>query len=106
MHAHRIIQDFLADQCPSMHAKRRHCLAAMTEAARRGGLRLLKMSKAVQSETALRHRIKRCDRLLSNPHLARERTDLYRALAHRVLRDATAVAIVVAWSGLLRDVDQ
>lgn len=106
MHAHQIIQDFLADQCPSMHAKRRHCLALMTDAARRGGLGLIKMSKTVQSETALRHRIKRCDRFLSNPHIVHERADVYRALAHRVLQGQTHIGIIVDWSDLLPDVSQ
>jgi hypothetical protein len=106
MHAQRIIQDFLTEQCPSMHAKRRHCLALMTDAARRGGLGLLKMSKSAQSDTALRHRIKRCDRLLSNPHIADERAVVYRALAHRVLCGQTHVGIIVDWSDLLPDNSQ
>lgn len=106
MHAQKIIQEFLSDQCQSMHAKRRHCLALMTSAAQRGGLGLLKMSKSVEGKTALRHRIKRCDRLLSNQHLAHERTDVYRALARRVLRHQTHVAIIVDWSDLLADISQ
>lgn len=89
-----------------MHAKRRDCLALMTDAAQRSGLGLVKMSKAVGGKLALRHRIKRCDRLLSNPHLAQERTAVYRALAHRVLRDQTQVGIIVDWSDLLSDVSQ
>lgn len=106
MHAQRIIQDFLADQCPSMHAKRRHCLALMADAARRGGLGLVKMSKSVDSQAALRHRIKRCDRMLSNRHLEQERTSIYRALAHRVLRQQIHVGIIVDWSDLLTDISQ
>lgn len=89
-----------------MHAKRRHCLALMTDAARRGGLGLVRMSKSVESTTSLRHRIKRCDRLLSNPHLADERTAVYGALARRVLRRQTHVGIIVDWSDLLADVSQ
>lgn len=106
MHALGIIQEFLSKQCPSMHAKRRHCLALMTDAAQRGGLGLVKMSKAIEGETALRHRIKRCDRLLSNPHLAQERTAIYRALAHSVIRHQSHVGITVDWSDLLSDVSQ
>ena len=89
-----------------MHTKRRDCLALMTDAARRGGLGLIKMSKSVEGTTALRHRIKRCDRLLSNPRLENERQDVYRALAHRVLQQETHVGIIVDWSDLLPDISQ
>jgi hypothetical protein len=106
MHALRIIQDFLAQKCPSMHARRRECLAIFTDAAQQGGLGLLKMSKSVQSATALRHRIKRCDRLLSNQHLEQERPGIYRALARRVLEHQTQVGIIVDWSDLLPDISQ
>lgn len=106
MHAQRIIQDFLAAECQSMHAKRQHCLALMTEAARRVGLGLVKMSKALDSRIPLRHRIKRCDRLLGNPHLENERLDIYRALARRVLQQQTWVGIIVDWSDLLTDISQ
>lgn len=106
MHARKIIQDFLADECPSMHAKRLHCLALMAAAARRAGLGLVKMSKAIESGTSLRHRIKRCDRLLSNAHLCNERLDVYRGLARRVLQQRTHIGIVIDWSDLLVDVSQ
>ncbi|MES3025824.1 MAG: hypothetical protein V4857_29955, partial [Pseudomonadota bacterium] len=106
MHAGQIILDLLVEKCPWMHAKRRHCLADMVEAARRGGLSLIGMSKAVVRTSSLRHCIKRCDRFLSNRHLAEERTSLYGALAAHVLRDQTHVAIVVDWSDLLTDVSQ
>lgn len=106
MHAQKIIQDFLSAECQSMHAKRRHCLALMTEAARLVGIGLVRMSKALESKVALRHRIKRCDRLLSNSHLEHERLDVYRALAHRVIERKTRIAIIVDWSDLLTDISQ
>jgi hypothetical protein len=106
MHAQRIIQDFLASECPSMHAKRRICLALMTDAARRGGLGLVKMSKAIKDGTPFRYRLKRCDRMLSNPHLDADRVMVFRALAHRLLQGKTEIAIIVDWSDLLRDVSQ
>ncbi|MDZ4396594.1 IS4 family transposase [Hydrogenophaga sp.] len=106
MHAQKIIQDFLTRECQSMHAKRRHCLAVMTEAARRGGLGLVKMSKVVEGKTSLRHRIKRCDRLLSNHHLEHERVDVYRGLARQVLQQQAQVGIIVDWSDLLPDISQ
>jgi hypothetical protein len=78
----------------------------MTEAARRVGLGLVKMSKALDSRISLRHRIKRCDRLLGNRHLEYERLEVYRALARRVLQQQTNVGVIVDWSDLLTDISQ
>lgn len=99
MHAMSIIQDFLRDFCPSMHAKRRESLAKVTAAARAGGLGVVKMAKHLPS-SSMRHRIKCCDRLLSNDHLHRERVMVYQALAHRLLQSRRQVVILVDWSEL------
>jgi hypothetical protein len=106
MHAQAIIQDFLARECPAIHAKRRHCLSLMTDAAQRSALSLVQMSKSVRSEASMRHRLKRVDRMLSNKHLAQERIGIYRALARRVLQHQTHVGIIVDWSDLLVDNSQ
>jgi hypothetical protein len=64
MHAVHIVQDLLDRVCPSMHAKRRTALANVTAAATLGGLGVVRMGKKLGSEVGLKHRIKRCDRLL------------------------------------------
>lgn len=99
MHASRIIQGLLRTQCPFIHAKRRDCLARVAAAAS-GGLGVVKLGKALGGPTGLRHRIKCCDRLLSNPHLAHERIAIYQAMAHRLLSRLQQVCIVVDWSEL------
>ena len=103
MHAFRIIQGFLRDQCPTMHAKRRDCLARMTEAAQVGGLGVVKMGKALRTAAQVRHRIKCSDRFLSNVHIQDERVAVFRALAHRVLGTHRQIGIVVDWSELRDD---
>ncbi|MGW8389800.1 IS4 family transposase [Pseudoduganella sp. HUAS MS19] len=102
MHAHAIIQGLLDQECPNMHAKRRTCLAKVATAALHGGLSLVRMGKKLASATQLRHRIKCCDRLLSNPHLAQEKHAVYRALARRVIRQP-GVQIAVDWSAVRDD---
>lgn len=102
MHAFQIIQSFLTEQCPAMHAKRRDCLARVVAAAAQAGLGVVKLARKLASPTHIRHRIKCCDRLLSNAHLARERVLLYRAMARQVLPSRAKIAIVVDWS-VLRD---
>lgn len=103
MHAQTIIQDFLDRKCRAIHAKRRHCLSLMADAAQRDGLGLMRMSRSVRSDAPLRYRLKRVDRMLSNKHLAQERIDIYRALAHSVLQEQTHICIIVDWSDLLND---
>ena len=102
MHAFRILQGFLSQHCADIHAKRRHCLAQIAAAAR-GGLGVVKLGRALTTKTDLRHRIKCCDRLLSNRHLAQERVMLYQAMARQVLPANATVSIVVDWSGLGKD---
>jgi len=102
MHALAIIQGLLEQECPGMHAKRRTCLAKVATAALHGGLSLVRMGKRLASTTQLRHRIKCCDRLLSNHHLAQERHAVYRAMARRVIR-RPGVQIAVDWSAARDD---
>jgi hypothetical protein len=83
MHAQRIIQDLLSSECPSIHARRRACLAASVEDASKGSLSLMGMSRALSNSTAIRHRIKRCDRLLGNSKL--ERHLVYAAMTRRII---------------------
>ncbi|SFB33929.1 hypothetical protein SAMN04515620_15627, partial [Collimonas sp. OK607] len=66
MHARRIIQKLLEERCPGVHAKRAQSVAALVQAALQGGLSLMGLSRHLDSATPIRHRIKRCDRLLGN----------------------------------------
>lgn len=103
MHALRIIQALLDQGCASMHAKRRNCLARVAAAAQEAGLGVVRLGDKLASQSALRHRIKCCDRLLSNKHLANERIAVYRAMAARVLARRRQVLVVVDWSELRDD---
>lgn len=103
MHAQRIIQDLLAAECPSIHAKRRACVAAMAQAGSKGGLSLMGMSRLVNGATSIRHRIKRCDRLLGNSKLEKERHLVYGAMARRVIGAMVQPMIIVDWSDLCPD---
>lgn len=103
MHAQQIIQEFLSTECPFIHAKRRACIAAMAQAGNDGGLSLMGMSRVVSGSPSIRHRIKRCDRLLSNPKLEDERHLIYGAMARRVISNNTQPVILIDWSDLCPD---
>lgn len=106
MHAQQIIQDLLSTECPSMHAKRRACVASMVQAGSDGGLSLMGMSRVISGATSLRHRIKRCDRLLGNSKLAQERHLIYGAMVRRILCGMAQPLIIVDWSDLCPDRSQ
>ncbi len=106
MHAQRIIQDLLDADCSFMHARRRACVAAMVEAGSKGGLSLMGMSRVVSGAAGIRHRIKRCDRLLGNSKLEKERPLVYGSMAQRILRGMTQPLIIVDWSDLCPDRSQ
>lgn len=103
MHASSILQRFLQEQCGFMHAKRRHCVARVAQAACTKGLGVVKLGKALGPPEKLRHAIKCCDRLLSNPRFQQERITVYRALAGQVLRGISTAAVIVDWSELRAD---
>jgi hypothetical protein len=103
MHAQRIIQDLLPTECPSIHAKRRDCLAATVEAGSKGSLSLMGISRALGNTTAIRHRIKRCDRLLGNSKMEKEQQPVYAAMARRIMCGITKPLIIVDWSDLRAD---
>jgi predicted small integral membrane protein len=64
------------------------------------------ISRKLDTATALRHRIKRCDRLLGNLHLNHEKLDVYRAMAQRILIGHPRPAIIIDWSDLAADRSQ
>lgn len=103
MHAQHIIQDFLDRNCDFVHAKRRAALAALADAGSRGYLSTMGLSRALGGHVGVRHRIKRCDRLLGNHKLAGERSAIYGAMAKRLLQRNDRPMIIVDWSDLRAD---
>lgn len=103
MHASIILQRFLQEQCGFMHAKRQQCVARIAHAACTKGLGVVKLAKAIGHPEKLRHSIKCCDRLLSNPRFQQEGITVYRALAKQILCKADTAAIIVDWSDLRAD---
>jgi hypothetical protein len=103
MHATAIIQWLLDCDCNSIHLKRRKSLADVVGAAVQGGLGVVRMAKKLVSKAGLRHRIKMCDRLLSNPNLQNETTDIYRTIARRLIGAKRRIQIAVDWSEIRSD---
>ena len=95
----------LLDSClDDLHAKQRESIKLAVNATLAGGdLSLSCLSLSLPCETALRHRIKRMDRLLGNLKVLRARHRLYGAVARHWLDGIDRPLLVVDWSDITPD---
>jgi hypothetical protein len=68
-----------------------------------GRLSLSQLARSIPSGTAMRHRVKRVDRLLGNNALHDARTEVYRDVAAQWLSGIEQVLLVVDWSDATAD---
>lgn len=103
MHASSILHKCFADVFAQMHAARvRVVLSALAALLSCRRLVLMDLARAWPDAQRVRAPLKKLDRLLSNPHLLRERTMLYQQIARWSVRSAEPL-IVVDWSTLKAD---
>ena len=82
MHASRIVEEMLSGCLSSLHARLAESVKAAVGGALRGGLlSLSQLARSLPPSTAMRHRVKRIDRLLGNGALHGARTEVYREVA-------------------------
>lgn len=62
------------------------------------------IGRGLDIATTDKHRIKRCDRLLSNPHLHAELPAFYRAIARRLLANVARPILLIDWTSLHKHV--
>jgi hypothetical protein len=67
------------------------------------GLSITAVGRRLAGPTSLKHKIKRADRLIGNPHLYRERSAIYKALCRVTLARIAEPMILVDWSDLKAD---
>lgn len=104
MHALTMLHRIFSSRCPAMHAKRLTSLLAAVEAAISGfKLTLSDLGRGLRGKVAVKHNIKRMDRLLGNTLLHAEMHALYGALAGEYLAGVSTPLIVVDWSDLTTD---
>lgn len=106
MHAGTMIHKILDRECTQIHAKRRCLVADTVQAASRGKLTLMGLSRHLpskKSEAPIRERIKRVDRALGNKNLLRECPMIYQTMVKMVLHGIKHPAIIVDWSPLTQD---
>lgn len=104
MHALSILHRALVLHCPWMHTKRRDSLMAAVRAVIFGSrLMLSDLGRGLRGPTAVKHNIKRVDRLLGNARLHAETAPVYEVLARHALVGVSMPLIVVDWSDLSAD---
>ena len=104
MHALTILHRILSTSFPEIHAKRLTCLLAAVESIVTGSkLTLSDMGRGIHGRVAVKHNIKRIDRLLGNDSLHTEIPKLYEALIRQFLEGIAMPLIVIDWSDLTPD---
>ena len=99
MHAITILHRILSVSTPEIHAKRLASLLAAVEAVVMDSrLTLSDMGRGLSGSVAVKHNIKRIDRLLGNDTLHTEITMLYEALVRQCLEGMSMPLIVIDWS--------
>jgi hypothetical protein len=104
MHALGILHRILSSNAPEIHAKRLASLLAAVESVVLGSrLTLSDIGRGLHGRVAVKHNIKRIDRLLGNDSLHIEMPKLYEALVRQHLTGIAMPLIVVDWSDLTAD---
>lgn len=99
MYTRKIVDGMLGDCLSSLHAKLAAAVNAAVDSALRGAhLSLSLLARALKSETSMRHRIKRIDRLLGNTSLHSARFDIYQKVAARWLAGVQEILVLIDWS--------
>lgn len=104
MHALTILHRILSASLPQIHAKRLTSLLAAVDAVVKGSrLTLSDMGRGLSGPVAVKHNIKRIDRLLGNSALHSEVPKLYEVLVRQGLQGMPTPLIVIDWSDLTAD---
>ncbi|WP_445657798.1 IS4 family transposase [Achromobacter sp. NCFB-sbj8-Ac1-l] len=104
MHAVGVLQKLLQDSIPSLHLNRlKTLISTLRSAMTTRRLTLSGLARGLPTGQAIRHRIKRVDRLLGNRHLHDERPMFYQLLCRQYMAEGKRPVILVDWSDLKAD---
>ncbi|WP_295449792.1 IS4 family transposase [uncultured Thiodictyon sp.] len=104
MHTSTLLHFWLGQWLSCIHSKRLLALFDMVTACVAGaGLSITSVGRRLEGPTTLKHKIKRADRLIGNPHLYGERTAIYGALCQATLARIPEPLILIDWSDIKAD---
>src|SRR3990167_6390302 len=82
-----LLHEHLSVSCPHIHSTRlQSVLDVATGLQKSRNLSLTAIGRQLSSDTAIKHRVKKVDRLLGNRHLYKELTSIYQGLSSYILR--------------------
>jgi hypothetical protein len=95
----QILQQTLEEHCPNIHKKRLISLMLATKSVLDGAdLTLTKLGRNLDTNTSVKHAIKRVDRLLGNKQLHREKQDIYKWHCRLIASANPCPVVLVDWS--------
>lgn len=95
----KLLHDQMKVAVPTMHAARMASLFAGVEGLLRGErLSLTRVGRFLRGKAREKHKIKRADRLVGNPHLNGERQAVYGWISRSLVGNAQQPLIIVDWS--------
>lgn len=101
MNVSRILASFIQNVTPNSHKTRRESLrAAVQSCVENQTLTVTGIGRGLAGPTKEKHRIKRADRLLSNPRIQIERLLAYAALTRLLISHLPRPVIHIDWSDL------
>ncbi len=104
MHTAKVLHTLLSQSVPSIHGARLRALVCAVDAIVHGArANVTAIGRGLRGQVYDKHKIKRIDRLLSNPHLYKERGGLYRSIVDRLLWRIDEPIILIDWSPLRAD---
>lgn len=87
MLVNELLESHLSVSCPHVHSSRLQAVLDVASGLQKSrNICLTSIGRELESETSIKHRIKKVDRLLSNKHLYNELTSMYEGLSSYVLK--------------------
>lgn len=99
MHTLPVLQKFLFDSLPGVHAYRLRAVSLAVDGVVHGArVGITAMGRSLGSGTRTKHRVKRMDRLVGNGRLAAQHERFYRAMSRQLLAGCERPLILIDWS--------
>ncbi len=104
MHTATFLHKILRNTLPSIHSVRLNALIAAIESLTSGSHACVtSLGRGLAGTAYAKHKIKRIDRLLSNPHVYQERVSIYTVVSKQVVAGLPEPIIAIDWSPLCAD---
>jgi hypothetical protein len=104
MHTTKVLHKLLSNALPSIHSVRLGTLMAAVNSLVCGAkASVTSLGRGLAGNAYGKHKIKRMDRLLSNPHLYQERFSVYSAITETIVANVSEPIIAIDWSPLCAD---